>query len=312
MALYIPHSIFHLARLLYVRSETFGPYYVHTRWVRPRLESNPDFSVRLFPKKKKTLPELALKPWFLVITHWRLHRRDAARRNQSCGFEGGWFLRVALKNVPPWHCADAAASCGCGIRSLTLYGTFGCKRTRNFISSCRSIDTPQLTQCLRSGRSGSSRNCLRIWSSTVYNMYIHASPAEIHTGTWPAATDSLTASVIAQLYSFATLASWRFLSSKENFDVHIINWIYFIFLYFLSLKLPNSVLNSKKKASLNGVFFKVRFFMTHWSVIFYAEDAMCYRAVRKRIDCVLEMIFFLWVLKCYTSLIEVATLARPW
>ena len=28
MALYIPHSIFHLARLLHVRPETFGPYYV--------------------------------------------------------------------------------------------------------------------------------------------------------------------------------------------------------------------------------------------------------------------------------------------
>ena len=28
MALYIPHSIFHWARLLYVRPETFGPYYV--------------------------------------------------------------------------------------------------------------------------------------------------------------------------------------------------------------------------------------------------------------------------------------------
>ena len=28
MALYIPHSIFHLGRLLYVRTETFGPYYV--------------------------------------------------------------------------------------------------------------------------------------------------------------------------------------------------------------------------------------------------------------------------------------------
>ena len=28
MALYIPHSIFHLARLLYVRLETFGPYCV--------------------------------------------------------------------------------------------------------------------------------------------------------------------------------------------------------------------------------------------------------------------------------------------
>ena len=28
MALYIPHSILHLARLSYVRPETFGPYYV--------------------------------------------------------------------------------------------------------------------------------------------------------------------------------------------------------------------------------------------------------------------------------------------
>jgi hypothetical protein len=28
MALYIPHSIFHLARLLYVRPENFGPHYV--------------------------------------------------------------------------------------------------------------------------------------------------------------------------------------------------------------------------------------------------------------------------------------------
>ena len=28
MALYIPHSIFHLAWLLYVRPENFGPYYV--------------------------------------------------------------------------------------------------------------------------------------------------------------------------------------------------------------------------------------------------------------------------------------------
>ena len=28
MALYIPHSIFHLAWLLYVRPETFGTYYV--------------------------------------------------------------------------------------------------------------------------------------------------------------------------------------------------------------------------------------------------------------------------------------------
>ena len=31
MALYIPHSIFHLGRLLYVRPETFGPYCVVIR-----------------------------------------------------------------------------------------------------------------------------------------------------------------------------------------------------------------------------------------------------------------------------------------
>ena len=30
MALYIPHSTFHLARLLYVMPETSGPYYVRT------------------------------------------------------------------------------------------------------------------------------------------------------------------------------------------------------------------------------------------------------------------------------------------
>ena len=28
MALCIPHNVFHLARLLYVRPETFGPYYI--------------------------------------------------------------------------------------------------------------------------------------------------------------------------------------------------------------------------------------------------------------------------------------------
>ena len=30
MALYIPHSVFHSARLLCIRPETFGPYYVHS------------------------------------------------------------------------------------------------------------------------------------------------------------------------------------------------------------------------------------------------------------------------------------------
>ena len=40
MALYIPHSIFHLARPLYVRPETFGPYYVYnlSAWNTPGFE----------------------------------------------------------------------------------------------------------------------------------------------------------------------------------------------------------------------------------------------------------------------------------
>ena len=37
MALYIPHSIFHLARLLDVRPETFGPYYIFTHNVISKL-----------------------------------------------------------------------------------------------------------------------------------------------------------------------------------------------------------------------------------------------------------------------------------
>ena len=33
MALYIPHSIFHLTQLLYVRPETFGPYHVNVDYL---------------------------------------------------------------------------------------------------------------------------------------------------------------------------------------------------------------------------------------------------------------------------------------
>ena len=40
MALYIPHSIFHLARLLYDRAETFGPYYVVLKLVENSTKNN--------------------------------------------------------------------------------------------------------------------------------------------------------------------------------------------------------------------------------------------------------------------------------
>ena len=47
MALYIRHSILHLARLLYVRPETFGPYYVNeiNRWTCPLSKGSYDMSV---------------------------------------------------------------------------------------------------------------------------------------------------------------------------------------------------------------------------------------------------------------------------
>ena len=46
MALYIPHRIFHLVRLLYVRPETFGPYYVF-----PSLCFNPEVWSIMFLRK---------------------------------------------------------------------------------------------------------------------------------------------------------------------------------------------------------------------------------------------------------------------
>ena len=42
MALYIAHSIFHLARLSYVRPETFGPYYVSCFNEHPKVAFRPN------------------------------------------------------------------------------------------------------------------------------------------------------------------------------------------------------------------------------------------------------------------------------
>jgi hypothetical protein len=58
MALYIPHSIFHLARLMYVSPETFGPYYVHFfTWLR----------LLLFGVFLPRTPEFCLGPVLLGI-----------------------------------------------------------------------------------------------------------------------------------------------------------------------------------------------------------------------------------------------------
>ena len=62
MALYIPHSIFDLARLLYVRPETFGPYYVpvgiYVKWIDKHEHNSQSrgfatFSVRITENRLK-------------------------------------------------------------------------------------------------------------------------------------------------------------------------------------------------------------------------------------------------------------------
>ena len=53
MALYIPHSIFHLAQLLYVRPETFGPYYVPSYVWEKRVNFSESFNITLKDEEKR-------------------------------------------------------------------------------------------------------------------------------------------------------------------------------------------------------------------------------------------------------------------
>ena len=59
MALYIPHSIFHLARLLCVRPKTFGPYYV-LLIVTAELQ---DATVAYFKNKNPVIRIFCLSGW---------------------------------------------------------------------------------------------------------------------------------------------------------------------------------------------------------------------------------------------------------
>jgi hypothetical protein len=70
MALYIPHSIFHLARLLHVRPETFGPYYVHLCRVPAAMRK--DF--RVFSQPLQVIVEMPVH-FFpqLILLHWTLY-----------------------------------------------------------------------------------------------------------------------------------------------------------------------------------------------------------------------------------------------
>ena len=56
MALYIPHSIFHLARFLYVWPETFGPYYAHDSHTKKYVDYKPiKYELRLYGFRSEIL-----------------------------------------------------------------------------------------------------------------------------------------------------------------------------------------------------------------------------------------------------------------
>jgi hypothetical protein len=68
MALYISHSVFHLARLLYVRPETFGPYYV---------SPSPYIATTIHDKKRRLLRHVRERRrkdsfFFCLPVTWRL------------------------------------------------------------------------------------------------------------------------------------------------------------------------------------------------------------------------------------------------
>ena len=79
MALYIPHSIFRLARLLYVRPETFGPYYVphypkpfcgQDALHRPQIQADCNLQLRRWNlplKKRRYCPS----PLIALLRVWR-------------------------------------------------------------------------------------------------------------------------------------------------------------------------------------------------------------------------------------------------
>ena len=83
MALYIPHSIFHLERLLHVRPETFGPYYVSHRE-----DSNKGQLVKaVWGKKSCLLPESKWTCKYTTRAKWRVPVPTQAVRGAAIGFK---------------------------------------------------------------------------------------------------------------------------------------------------------------------------------------------------------------------------------
>ena len=94
MTLYIPHSIFHLARLLYVRPETFGPYYV--RVSNDHFIHHQEFMIHCSPAEFITrFPALSR---LLIVAAYCLRFSHNARNPplRKTGYINGTELRNAL------------------------------------------------------------------------------------------------------------------------------------------------------------------------------------------------------------------------
>ena len=94
MALYIRHSIFHLARLLYVRPETFVPYCV---LLKPRRISSEKADMNLFHWCFKTKDQKISYTYACqqIIPDVQTHKKDSDVRVIKCT-----ELLVILKYVP--------------------------------------------------------------------------------------------------------------------------------------------------------------------------------------------------------------------
>ena len=91
MTLYVPHSIFHLARPLYVRPETVGPYCVYeSEYVRCSLSAEDSLKIKI-------------TSFFFGLQHdiWLISRYEVLKEMsfESYFLSGDWFIEVDTDNI---------------------------------------------------------------------------------------------------------------------------------------------------------------------------------------------------------------------
>ena len=117
MALYIPHSIFHLARLLYIRPGTTGPYYVHeppTTHLRPIFQMQPSLLVLLFVQTSllpARAPNAHVFPHDILRYIYIYCAGPLAWWWSSCCWPFSWRTSCLAKKIPVWLIKMTPMSC---------------------------------------------------------------------------------------------------------------------------------------------------------------------------------------------------------